>query len=176
NERSSFSESSIYYYAYLAYLDHEYKTALSEFERLKGSKTYENSYPYYIAALYYLDKRYDDVIAYTIPILETTKQENEPELFRILGATYFSKGDLQNSKTYYDKFQASSPNAAQSNQDNYNIGYIAYQLKDYDKSIKELEKMSEPDAYFQAGMIILGDAFLKTGNKQGARNAFFRAS
>src|SRR5690554_2508220 len=64
NERSAFSESAIYYYAYLAYLDGEYKTALSEFERLKGSKEFENSYPYYIASLYYLDKRYDDVLAY----------------------------------------------------------------------------------------------------------------
>lgn len=176
NERSAFSESAIYHYAYLAYLDHEYKTALSEFERLKGSKTYENSYPYYIAALYYLDKRYDDVIAYTVPILETTKQENETELFRILGATYFSKGDLDNAKIYYDKFQANDANADQSNQDNYNIGYIYYQLKNYEKTTVELEKMSEPDAYFQAGMIMLGDAFLKVGNKQSARNAFFRAS
>src|SRR5690606_36076038 len=97
NERSAFSESAIYYYAYLAYLDGEYKTALSEFERLKGSKEFENSYPYYIASLYYLDKRYDDVLAYAIPILENTKQESETDLFRIVGATYFAKGDLKNS-------------------------------------------------------------------------------
>src|SRR5690606_22321889 len=56
NENSAFTESAIYYYAYIAYMDNEYKTALSEFERLKGSKTYESSYPYYITALYYLDK------------------------------------------------------------------------------------------------------------------------
>src|SRR5690606_40390716 len=47
---------------------------------------------------------------------------------------------------------------------------------DYDKAISELEKLSEPDAYYQSAMITLGDAFLKTGNKQSARNAFFRAS
>jgi len=176
NERSKFSESSIYYYAYIAYMDQEYKTALSEFERLKGSKTYENSYPYYIAALYYLDKRYDDVLAYALPILKTTKQENEVELFRILGATYFAKNDLKNAKIYYDKFQEADKAHLQSNQDNYNIGYIAYHLGDYEKASNELEKMGEPDAYYQAGMIILGDAFLKTGNKEGARNAFFKAS
>lgn len=176
NEKSSFNEASIYYYAYLAYLDQEYKTSLSEFERLRGSKTYENSYPYYIAALYYLDKRYDDVIAYTLPILESTNQENETELYRILGATYFAKEDLANSKKYYDKFQENNQGGTQSNQDNYNMGYIAYHLNDYDKAIKELEKASEPDAYFQASMIMLGDAFLKTDNKEGARNAFFRAS
>src|SRR5690606_11244765 len=42
--------------------------------------------------------------------------------------------------------------------------------------IAEFEKMDEPDAYYQSAMIALGDAYIKTGNKQGARNAFFKAS
>ncbi|HUH19266.1 tetratricopeptide repeat protein [Albibacterium sp.] len=176
NERSAYNESAIYYYAYLAYLDGEYKTALSEFERLKGSKQFENSYPYYIASLYYLDGRYDDVLAYAIPILETTNQESETDLFRIVGATYFSKGDLANSKIYYDKYQAADQGKTQSNQDTYNIGYIAFKNGNNEKAIAELEKLDQPEAYYQAGMITLGDAFLKAKNKESARNAFFRAS
>ncbi|MBD1432722.1 tetratricopeptide repeat protein [Sphingobacterium sp. DN00404] len=176
DESGPYQEASIYYYAYLSYLDAEYKTALNEFERLEGSKTYENSYPYYITALYFLDKRYDDVLNYALPILDRTKQENETELFRIVAATYFIKGDLEKSKSYYDKFQAQDQGKTQNNQDSYQIGYIAYRLKDYEKAITELEKLSEPDAYYQSAMITLGDAFLKTGNKQSARNAFFRAS
>ena len=176
DEKSLYQEASIYYYAYLCYLDAEYKTALNEFERLNGSKTFETSYPYYITALYFLDKRYDDVLNYALPILQTTKQENETEMFRIIGATYFIKGDLAKSKQYYDKFQAQDQGKTQNNQDSYQIGYIAYKLKDYDKAIQELEKMNEPDAYYQNAMITLGDAFLKKGNKQSARNAFFRAS
>ncbi|PRD47983.1 tetratricopeptide repeat protein [Sphingobacterium haloxyli] len=176
DESSQYQEASIYYYAYLSYLDAEYKTALNEFERLAGSKTYETSYPYYITALYFLDKRYDDVLNYALPILDRTKQENETELFRIVAATYFIKGDLEKSKNYYDKFQAQDQGKTQNNQDSYQIGYIAYRLKDYDKAISELEKLSEPDAYYQSAMITLGDSFLKTGNKQSARNAFFRAS
>ncbi|GHE43744.1 tetratricopeptide repeat protein [Sphingobacterium griseoflavum] len=176
DERGQYQEASIYYYAYLSYLNAEYKTALNEFERLDGSKTYENSYPYYITALYFLDKRYDEVLAYALPILERTKQEHETEIFRIVAATYFIKGDLQKSKSYYDKFQAQDQGRTQNNQDSYQIGYIAYKLGDYEKAIKELEKLTEPDAYYQSAMITLGDAFLKTGNKQSARNAFFRAS
>ena len=45
NEQNVYSEQSIYYYAYLNYLSKNYKVALTEFERLKGSKAYENSYP-----------------------------------------------------------------------------------------------------------------------------------
>jgi len=176
DEKGQYQEASIYYYAYLSYLDAEYKTALNEFERLEGSKTYENSYPYYITALYFLDKRYDDVLSYALPILDRTKQEHETEMFRIVAATYFIQGDLQKSKSYYDKFQAQDQGKTQNNQDSYQIGYIAYKLGDYQKAILELEKLSEPDAYYQSAMITLGDSFLKTGNKQSARNAFFRAS
>jgi len=175
-QRGQYQEASIYYYAYLCYLDAEYKIALREFERLKGSKTYENSYPYYISALYFLDKRYDDVLSYILPILERTKQENETEIFRIVGATYFAKNDLVKAKAYYDKFQAKDQGKTQNNQDDYQIGYIAYKNGDYEKAVKELEKLTDPDAYFQSGMIILGDSFIQLGNKESARNAFFRAS
>ncbi|WP_156309343.1 tetratricopeptide repeat protein [Sphingobacterium endophyticum] len=174
--RGQYQEASIYYSAYLSYLNQEYKTALNEFERLEGSKTYENSYPYYITALYFLDKRYDEVLAYALPKLQSTKQENETDMFRIVAATYFIKGDLEKSKEYYDKFQAQDEGKTQNNQDSYQIGYINYKLGEYQKAITELEKLEEPDAYFQSAMITLGDAFLKTGNKQSARNAFFRAS
>lgn len=176
DENNRFQESSVYYYAYISYLDGEYKTALREFERIKGSKTFENSYPYYIAALYFLDKRYDDVLAYILPILQSTKQENETEIFRIVGATYFAKNDLKKANEYYSKFQAQDQGRTQNNQDDYQIGYIAYKLGNYEKAIKELEKLTDPDAYYQSGMIALGDSFIKTGNKESARNAFFRAS
>lgn len=176
NEHSPYTQSAIYYYAYIAYTDHEYKTALSEFERLKGSKTYQSSYPYYIASLYYLDKRYDDVLSYALPILETTHQENETDLLRIIGASYFAKGDLDKAKVYYDRYQDQDQGKTQGNQDNYNIGYIAFKNGDYNKAIRELERMDETDAYYQSGMITLGDAFIKKGNKESARNAFFRAS
>ncbi|MBD1428270.1 MULTISPECIES: tetratricopeptide repeat protein [Sphingobacterium] len=176
DENSIYQEASIYYYAYLCYLDAEYKTALNEFERLNGSKTFESTYPYYITALYFLDKRYDDVLSYALPILQNTKQEFETEMFRIIGATYFIKGDLAKSKQYYDKFQAQDQGKTQNNQDSYQIGYIAYKLGDYKKAITELEKMTDPDEYYQSAMITLGDSFIKTGNKQSARNAFFKAS
>lgn len=176
DESNPYQESSIYFFAYITYLDGDYKTALREFERLKGSKTYENSYPYYIAALYFLDKRYDDVLDYILPILKTTKQENETEIYRIVGATYFAKNDLKQANEYYTRFQQQDQGKTQNNQDDYQIGYIAYKMGNNEKAVRELEKLSDPDAYFQSGMIALGDAFIKLGNKQSARNAFFRAS
>ena len=176
NERSIYSELSIYYYAYISYLQKDYKTALTEFERLKGSKPYESTYPYYISAMYFLDQRYDDVLAYALPILKSTKQLYETEMFRIVGASYFAKSDYANAGIYYKNFQKNDQGKTQNNQDNYQIGYTWYKLKDYKNAIIELEKLETADQYFQSGMIALGESFLKSGNKQGARSAFFKAS
>jgi len=174
--KSEYSESSIYYYAYLNYLDADYKTALREFERLKNSTTYQASYPYYISALYFLDKRYDDVLSYTIPAIETIDAQYKAEMYRIVAATYFARSDFKTAVGYYQKFQDLDRGKTQNNQDNYQIGYTHLQLGDPKRAIVELEKMGAPDVFYQNGMITLGDAFIKTGNKQGARNAFFRAS
>ncbi|MDP2413873.1 tetratricopeptide repeat protein [Daejeonella sp.] len=176
NEKSTYNELSIYYYAYISYLQKDYKTALTEFERLKGSKPYESSYPYYISAMYFLDQRYDDVLNYAIPILKSTKQLYETEMFRIVGASFFAKSDYTNAGVYYRSFQKNDQGKTQNNQDNYQIGYTWYKLKDYKNAIIELEKLETTDQYFQSGMIALGESFLKTGNKQGARSAFFKAS
>lgn len=176
DENNAYQEQSIYYYAYLNYLSKNYKNALKEFERLKGSKAYENSYPYYISALYFLDKRYDDVLAYAVPILKSTKQTYETEMFRIIGASYFAKSDYKNASLYYDSFQKNDLGKTQNNQDNYQIGYTWFKLGNYQKAIAELEKLEATDEYFQNGMIALGESFLKTNNKQGARSAFFKAS
>ncbi|MBC8051826.1 MAG: tetratricopeptide repeat protein [Sphingobacteriaceae bacterium] len=176
DQNTPYTESAIYYYAYLNYLDADYKTALREFERLKDSKTYQASYPYYISALYFLDKRYDDVIRYTIPAIETIDAKYKADMYRIVGATYFAKADYKTSVNYYQKFQDLDKGKTQNNQDSYQMGYAYLKLENPKRAITELEKMEAPDVFYQHGMLVLGDAFIRTGNKQSARNAFFRAS
>ena len=99
-EKSPYQESATYYFAYINYLNKEYKTALANFEKLKGSPTYEASYPYYITSMYYLDERYDDVLSYAIPILKTSKQQYEAEMLSLIAASYFAKSDYTNAEKY----------------------------------------------------------------------------
>src|SRR6201996_758150 len=91
NTRSPYTDDAVYYFAYIAYLNKDYHLALVNFERLKGNKKYENSYPYYISAVYFLDKRYDDVLNYAVPIIKTTHQVNETEILHLIAASYFAK-------------------------------------------------------------------------------------
>ena len=76
-KHGAYTEDATYYFAYIAYLNKDYHLALANFEKLKNSKKYENSYPYYITAVYFLDNRYNDVLSYAIPIINSTHQQNE---------------------------------------------------------------------------------------------------
>jgi TolA-binding protein len=175
-EESPYQESATYYFAYINYLNKEYKTALANFEKLKGSPTYESSYPYYITSMYYLDERYDDVIAYAIPVLKTSTQDYEKEMLSLIAASYFAKGDYKNAEVYFRDFYAKNTGGVQNNLFVYQYGYTLYQLKKYKESVTVLEKLSKDDVYLQNGMYTLGKVFIELKNKEKARSAFFRAS
>lgn len=177
DRKSPYTLDATYYFAYIAYLNQDYHLALVNFERLKNSKKYEDSYPYYITAVYFLDKRYDDVLSYAIPILNSTHQKNETEMFRIVAASYFAKVDYPNSVKYYSKFEAQDNGRTQNTQDSYQMGYGYYKTGQYQKATEQLVKVvDKDDVYSQTGSYTLGDAFLKLNNKQSARNAFMAAS
>ena len=175
-EDTQFKESATYYFAYINYLNKEYKTALANFEKLKGSPTYEASYPYYITSMYYLDERYDDVIDYAIPAMAKTKQEFEPEMLSLVAASYFAKSEFKNAEKYFAEFYAKDKNQTKNNLFIYQYGYSLFQNGKFKESVAALEKLNTDDVYLQNGMYTLGKAALKLNNKEKARSAFFRAS
>ena len=173
---SPFKESATYYFAYINYLNKEYKTALANFEKLKGSPTYEASYPYYITSMYYLDERYDDVIDYALPAMAKTKQEFEPEILSLVAASYFAKSNFKDAEKYFAEFYSKDNKQTKNNLFSYQYGYSLFKNNKFKESITILEKLNTDDVYLQNGMFILGKASLELKNKEKARNAFFRAS
>jgi TolA-binding protein len=175
-EESPFQESATYYFAYINYLNKEYRTALANFEKLKGSPTYEASYPYYITSMYYLDERYDEVISYALAAIAKTKQKFEPEMLSLIAASYFAKSDFKNAEKYFAEFYAKDNNTTKNNLFIYQYGYSLFQNEKYKEAVANLEKLNTDDVYLQNGMYTLGKALLKLNNKEKARSAFFRAS
>ncbi|MFB9843194.1 tetratricopeptide repeat protein [Mucilaginibacter ginsenosidivorans] len=177
NTNSPFTVDATYYFAYIAYLNKDYHLALVNFERIKTSKKYQDSYPYYITAVYFLDRRYNDVINYAVPILKTTHQQHETQMLDIVAASYFAIADYKNSVVYYDRFAQQDKGKTQNTQDSYQMGYANYKIGNYTKAARELVKLvDQNDIYSQNGNYTLGNVFLKLNNKQSARNAFFVSS
>ncbi|SEA01652.1 tetratricopeptide repeat protein [Pedobacter hartonius] len=176
NEEGPFQESATYYFAYIRYQNKDYKTALTNFEKLKGSKTYEASYPYYITSMYYLDERYDDVISYAIPILKSSKQQFEAEMLSLIAASYFAKSDFKNAELYFRDFYSKDKSEKKNNLFIYQYGYSLFQLNKTKEAVTILSQLNTDDVYLQSGMYTLGRAFIKLADKEKARSAFFRAS
>src|ERR1700733_9871752 len=136
NRKSPYTEDATYYFAYIAYLNKDYHLALVNFEKLKNSKKYEDSYPYYITAVYFLDKRYNDVISYAVPIINNTHKQNEKEMLRIIAASYFAKADYVNAARYYDRFEGEDQGHTQNTQDSYQMGYTYFKVGNNAKAVK----------------------------------------
>ena len=61
--------------------------------------------------------------------------------------------------------------------DFYQLGYAQYQSGAYTEAIKNLEPLiRQEDAMGQQALFVLGDAYIQTGQKIPARNAFMQAS
>lgn len=108
------------------------------------------------------------------PDMDIDRQALQTELLGIAATGYFEKNEYR--KPYYGKLLERHRGATPSNIDNYRIGYMAYENGEYERATAILEKLERSDAFYQSSMIALGQIFLKTGDKQRARNAFVKAS
>ncbi|UKJ08946.1 tetratricopeptide repeat protein [Solitalea lacus] len=173
-----FSEDATYYYAHIAYINKDYTTALSHLNKVKNSSKYAEIYQFYTAQIFLINGKYDDVIAFTEPILNKGNSKYKAQLHKILGSAYFNKKNYPMAQRQFDSYLESKSAAAdQTSQDTYQIGYTFYQNKEYDKAISQLERLIDvDDVYAQYAMQTLGNSFLAKQNKLNARAAFQRGS
>lgn len=171
NINSKYQTAAQYYYGHIAYSNDNYNTALEYFRKLDSSATFGPLVPYYITQMYYEQGKYDDVITYAVPVLNEKSPQNAADINRIVAESYFRKGDYKNALTYFDAYRSSTP--VISRDDRYAIGYSNYRSGNYTAAIENFEKVADrEDSLAQNAYFHLADCFLKTGNKQSARNAF----
>ncbi|NTW32763.1 MAG: tetratricopeptide repeat protein, partial [Bacteroidetes bacterium] len=169
--------SANYYYAHILYSEKNYETALKSFLKIEKDETFKHVIPYYIAQIYYLQGKYDEVIAYAPPLLDSATASRADEIARILGESYFKTEQYAASIPYLEKYMSKTKNII-TRQDNYETGYAYYKSgADVTKAISYFEKVTTvEDSLTQNTYYILGDCYLKNGNKNFAMNSFLSAS
>jgi len=93
---NKYAASAKYYYAHIAYSEKNYETALIDFSSLQSNITFGEIVPFYIAQIYYLQERYETVIMYAPPILDSADAKLAPQLARILGESYYLQLGIRN--------------------------------------------------------------------------------
>ncbi len=164
-----------YYYGHIAYTEKNYETALISFQRITDDRSFGPIVPYYIAHIYFLQGKYDMVIEYAPDLLEEASTRRVAEISRIIGESYFKTGEYDEAIPYLETFHSQSRSEF-SRSDHYQLGYAYYNSRDYENAINHFERVTAvEDSLAQSAYFHLADAYLKTGQKRFARNAFISA-
>ncbi len=172
---TKYAPASKYYYAHIAYSAKNYETALQDFQKLANDESFSPVVPYYIAQILFLQGKYDEVIKYAPPLLDSANTKRAPEIARLIGESYYKKGDYKKSLPFLETYREKSKSFTRS--DNYQLGYAYYKTGSCDKALPLLEKATlENDSLGQNAFYHIADCYLKLNNKRAARNAFQNAT
>ncbi|MFL5738957.1 MAG: tetratricopeptide repeat protein [Flavisolibacter sp.] len=166
-----------YYYGFIAFRDHNYSDALQSFRVVENEPSYESIVPYYIAQILYVQGKKDEAVTYAENKIKQGKsQYYDLELKQLLGHAYFEKKDYAKAATYLGDYVNRSTHLRR--EDLYEVSYAYYQSAQYAKAIDGFKQLSgKEDSLSLHAMYLLGDSYLKIGQKANARNAFlFSAS
>ncbi len=172
---SKYASAAQYYFAHINYVNEKYETALISFLKLKDSEAFAPVVPYYITQIYYKQGKYDEVLKYAPPVLDTTATRNGLEISRMVAESYYRTEKYNEALPYLLDYEKNSPNAGRN--DFYAIAFSYYRTGEYEKATAYFQKVvTTEDSLSQNAYYHLADCFLHTSNKRSARNAFQSAA
>ena len=172
----TYRDASAYYVAYIDYADGKYNQALTEFGELKNSPDFKEQSAYYVAQIYFIQNKYQQVVKAGEKLLKDYPDSpNNTEIYRILGNSYYHLGQEDRASRMLTRYVAEAANPLRG--DLYLLGVCSYNQGQYEKAIQNFGKtVGEDDALMQNAYLYLGQAYLKTNDKNNARMAFEAAA
>ena len=170
-----YSRPATYYWAHIMYLQENFQSALDGFRELETDPTYSRVIPLYVSHIYYKQQRYNEVINYTVSIIDDVEEEHKGELSKIIGDSYFHLREYAKALPYLETYyQTSGP---KTREDNYLLGYCYYNTEQFENAVPLLENASRGnDEMAQNAYYHLADSYIKINEKEKARVAFEAAS
>lgn len=161
-----------YMLGHLYYADGQNDKAFSFFDQIKDNEKYAHLVKPYYVQMYFNQKNYDKAITEGNSLLaEPISSEYKAEVHKIIGESYFMKGDYASAYPHLKNYLESK--ATPSESDLYEMGFVSAQLKKYDEAVSYYNQLinsnsaTSQNAYYQ-----LGNAYLAVGKKQEALSAF----
>ena len=161
-----------YYYGFISYYDKQYSEALSAFKLVETFDEYKGVVPYYIAEIYYFQGKKDEALRYGESVLtRKTQLFYDKQLRLLIGQIYFEKKEYDKALPLLEAYVNSADKV--SKEVLYELSFSYYTAGNTQKAIEGFKQLSsEKDSMGQNSMYLLGDLYLKTGQKANARTAF----
>ena len=160
-----------YYYGFIAFKEKNYTTALQCFEIAKAASVYGKLIPFYNAQIFYFTGSSEKALSTALAALKAGEQYYELPLQQLVGRLLFAKNDFTGALPYLEKYVASSKTPT--SEDLYELSFCYFEQKKWNKAIEGFKRLTTgKDSLSQNSMYLLAKAYLETGDKSGARNAF----
>lgn len=174
-ESEQYGEQAKYYTGYIAYLQDDYQTANDLFGEVSDKDKYAEKLGYYQADMNFKAGAFEKAIEEGLSQMDKSSPEEQSELNKIIGESYFNLQQYGEALPYLLAYKGKK--RQWSDTDYYQLGYVYYQQKDYQKAINEFNKIiGGTDAVAQNAYYHLGESYLNEGQKPQALNAFKNAS
>jgi tetratricopeptide (TPR) repeat protein len=168
-------EDAHYYSGFIAYEEKDYPDALKSFVLIRDNAKYRLKVPYYLTALYYNTGLIDMAIEEGELALKKSDIEFKDEIRKLLGHIFYDRREYNRALLQLEAYISTQTKVGRDVY--FELHDTYYRLKKYDKAIEGMKQLSGgSDKLSQFALYILADAYLQTGQKENARNAFYVAA
>lgn len=161
-----------YMLGHLYYSNGQNDKAFQYFDSVKDQDKFSKLVRPYYVQMYYNDKNYDKAISEGNALLnENISESYKAEVHKIIGESYFMKGDYNSAYPHLKDYLNVQQNPSEN--DLYEMGFVAAQLKKYDEAVSYYNQLvNSNSALAQNAYYQLGNAYLAVDKKQEALSAF----
>ncbi|MCI3935788.1 tetratricopeptide repeat protein [Chryseobacterium aahli] len=161
-----------YMLGHLYYSNKQNDQAFQYFDSIKDQPKFSKLVRPYYVQMHYNDKDYDKAISEGNVLLnEDISASYKAEVHKIIGESYFMKNDYESAYPHLKDYLSVQQNPSEN--DLYEMGFVAAQLKKYDEAVSYYNQLiNSNSALAQNAYYQLGNAYLAVDKKQEALSAF----
>ncbi|UTA66209.1 tetratricopeptide repeat protein [Emticicia sp. 21SJ11W-3] len=172
---SEFSAHAYYYAGVINYKNENYEAALADLKQVENIAPYKTEVPNWIANILYVSKKYDQLLAYTEPIIEKPNGRKIDDMCLVTAEVCYFRDDFTKAARYYERYKTFRKGSV-SNQVAFRHAYSLYKTENYAKAIENFKKIAtQNNELGQQAAYYLGISSLKVNDLNSALAAFERA-
>ncbi|WP_041952229.1 tetratricopeptide repeat protein [Spirosoma spitsbergense] len=172
---STDAPAASYYAGVINFRNQNFTDAVADFRRIENNPTYQNQVPNWIAQALYRQRKYDELLAYTVPLLKRNSSSAMSEVALYTAEVYYQQNQFAQAIPYYRQYisaaGAKAPGAIK-----FRYGQSLFRTGAYADAITQLRPVAGgKDTTAQYASYTLGVSYLQTQNPAYAMNAFDQA-
>ena len=172
---STDAPAASYYAGVINFRNRNFSEAVADFRRVENNPTYQTQVPAWIAQSLYRQNKFDELLAYTEPLLRRNNGAGMSEVALFTAEVLYQQNQFAKAIPYYQQYiklaGAKAPAAVK-----FRYGQSLFRTGAYDEAIAQLKAVAGgKDTTAQYAAYTLGVSYLQTQNPAYAMNAFDQA-